>query len=91
MNRKAPPRYPSTVCEVVYQKEAFSWTWLGPLEPPAGDAWRRAQRVAEEVYYQRRPRTMSPACSHFHATYVQPDWSNERERVARIGRHVFYR
>jgi spore germination cell wall hydrolase CwlJ-like protein len=28
---------------------------------------------------------------HFHATYVQPDWSKERRRVARIGKHVFYR
>jgi len=28
---------------------------------------------------------------HYHATYVRPDWSKERERVARIGRHVFYR
>src|SRR5919106_4678476 len=31
MNRKASPRYPKTVCEVVYQKEAFSWTELGVL------------------------------------------------------------
>jgi spore germination cell wall hydrolase CwlJ-like protein len=28
---------------------------------------------------------------HYHATYVQPEWSKEKERVARIGRHVFYR
>ena len=55
MNRKAHPRFPSTVCEVVYQKEAFSWTMLGPLDPPAGEPWQRALRIAEEVYYQRRP------------------------------------
>ena len=46
--------------------------------------------VAEEVYYQRRPAKM-PGVLHFHATYVQPDWSKERQRVSRIGRHVFYR
>ena len=91
MNRKALPRYPKTVCEVVYQKEAFSWTGMGVLEPPAGDAWRRAVRVAEDVYYQRRPRTLQPSVTHFHATYVSPDWSGEKQRVARIGRHVFYR
>lgn len=90
MNRKAHPRFPSTVCEVVYQKEAFSWTSLGPLHPPTGEPWQRAQRIAEEVYYQRRPAKM-PGVLHFHATYVQPDWSKERQRVARIGRHVFYR
>lgn len=90
MNRKASPRYPKTVCEVVYQKEAFSWTELGVLEPPAGDAWLRAIQVAEDVYYQRRPPTLHGVL-HFHATYVRPDWSKERQRVARIGRHVFYR
>ena len=26
MNRKSAARYPKTVCEVVYQKSAFSWT-----------------------------------------------------------------
>jgi spore germination cell wall hydrolase CwlJ-like protein len=90
MNRKAHPRFPSTVCEVVHQKDAFSWTSLGPLDPPAGEPWQRAQRIAEEVYYQRRPAKMSGVL-HFHATYVQPDWSKERQRVSRIGRHVFYR
>jgi N-acetylmuramoyl-L-alanine amidase len=90
MNRKASPRYPKTVCEVVYQKEAFSWTLLEGLEPPEGDAWKRARDVAEEVYYHRRPATMH-GVTHFHATYVRPDWSKEKQRVARIGRHVFYR
>jgi N-acetylmuramoyl-L-alanine amidase len=91
MNRKASPRYPKTVCEVVYQKEAFSWTELGVLEPPEGEAWTQAIKVAADVYYQRRPPTLQPNVLHFHATYVQPDWSKERRRVARIGKHIFYR
>jgi len=90
MNRKASPFYPKTVCEVVYQREAFSWTDSIDLDTPAGPAWKRAQKIADEVYYQRRPPTMSGVL-HFHAVYVQPDWSKERRRVARIGRHVFYR
>ena len=90
MNRKASRFYPKTVCEVVYQREAFSWTDSIDLETPAGPAWKRAQKIADEVYYQRRPPTMSGVL-HFHAVYVQPDWSKERRRVARIGRHVFYR
>jgi spore germination cell wall hydrolase CwlJ-like protein len=91
MNRKASRHYPKTVCEVVYQKEAFSWTGLGVLEPPAGAAWMRAVHVAEDVYYQRRPRTLQPNVLHFHATYVRPDWSAEKRQVARIGKHLFYR
>ena len=90
MNRRASPFYPKTVCEVVFQREAFSWTGQANLEAPEGPAWQRAVRVAEDVYYQRRPGTMHGVI-HFHATYVKPEWSKERERVARIGKHVFYR
>jgi spore germination cell wall hydrolase CwlJ-like protein len=100
MNRKASPQYPKTICEVVHQKNwdplrkryvgAFSWTEFDALDAPAGDAWLRAVKVAEDVYYQRRQATM-PGALHFHATHIQPDWSRERKRVARIGRHVFYR
>ena len=90
MNRKASRFYPKTVCEVVYQREAFSWTGTRTLEKPDGEAWAQAQKVAEDVYYGRRPASM-PGVLHFHATYVRPDWSVERKRVAKIGRHVFYR
>ncbi|HEV3009564.1 MAG TPA: cell wall hydrolase [Burkholderiales bacterium] len=100
MNRRASPRYPKTVCEVVYQKNwdplrkrhvgAFSWTEFDVLDEPTGVAWQRAVHVAEDVYYQRRPAALRGVL-HFHATYVQPEWSKERQVVARIGRHVFYR
>jgi spore germination cell wall hydrolase CwlJ-like protein len=100
MNRKASPRYPKTVCEVVYQKGwdplrgryvgAFSWTEFDSLDEPEGPEWQQAVEIAEQVYYQKRAPAM-PGALHFHATYVQPEWSKERPRVARIGRHVFYR
>jgi len=90
MNRRASLLFPKTVCEVVYQQKAFSWTGLASLDEPGGDAWRRATRVAEDVYYRRRPPAL-PGVLHYHAVYVQPEWAQERQRVARIGRHVFYR
>src|SRR3954462_2332169 len=54
LNRRASLGYPKTVCEVVYQKGAFSWT-AEALDAPAGESWRRAVRVAHDVYYGRRP------------------------------------
>ena len=91
MNRTAARGYPNTVCQVVYQKSAFSWTDFSVvLSAPAGGEWLRAQRIAEAVYYGKRLPTLQGAL-FYHATYVKPDWSKERERIARIGRHVFYR
>ena len=36
MNRKASLGYPKTVCDVVYQRDAFSWTGQEDLDAPAG-------------------------------------------------------
>jgi spore germination cell wall hydrolase CwlJ-like protein len=89
MNRKSSLGYPKTVCEVVYQKSAFSWTGEKVYQP-GGPEWQRALKVAEDVYYRRRAPSL-PGVLYYHATHVKPHWAKERERVARIGRHVFYR
>jgi spore germination cell wall hydrolase CwlJ-like protein len=100
MNRKASRHYPKTVCEVVHQQNwdplrgryvgAFSWTEFDSLPEPAGEEWERAKKVAEAVYYQKHIPTLHGAL-FFHATYIKPDWAKQKRRVARIGRHVFYR
>jgi spore germination cell wall hydrolase CwlJ-like protein len=89
MNRKSALGYPKTVCEVVYQKGAFSWT-ADKVYEPGGAEWQRALKVADDVYNRRRA-PLVPGVLYYHATYVKPHWARERERVARIGRHVFYR
>ncbi len=100
MNRKASGRYPATVCAVVYEKRwdairkryvgAFSWTEFYAVPEPAGEAWVFAQKVAEDVYHGRAPEQLGGA-TYYHATYIRPSWARTQERVARIGRHVFYR
>jgi N-acetylmuramoyl-L-alanine amidase len=90
MNRKASGVYPRTVCGVVYEKSAFSWTSYGALPDPSGEAWARAQEIAEDVYYGRHQPVLNGAL-FFHATYVKPEWAAERRRIARIGNHIFYR
>jgi spore germination cell wall hydrolase CwlJ-like protein len=100
LNRKASRLYPRTICEVVYQKNwdplrkryvgAFSWTEFDSLPEPSGEEWQRAWRVAEAVYYGKEIPKLQGAL-HFHATYIKPDWAKSRQRVARIGKHVFYR
>ena len=100
MNRKAAASYPSTVCEVVHQKNwdairkryvaAFSWTELDDLPQPSGEDWERARKVAEEVYDGERPENLHGAL-YYHATRVKPSWAREKKLVARIGRHDFYK
>jgi spore germination cell wall hydrolase CwlJ-like protein len=100
MNRLASSRYPDSVCAVVHEKRwdairgryvgAFSWTEFYAVPEPEGQAWEHARKVAEDVYYKRTPPTLDGA-TFYHATDIRPSWARTQERVARIGRHVFYR
>jgi spore germination cell wall hydrolase CwlJ-like protein len=100
MNRRASRRYPDTVCEVVYQQNwdtlrgryvgAFSWTEFDGLPEPSGEEWRRAVAIAEAVYYQRYTPVLQGAM-HYHATHIKPEWARQQQRVAKIGRHIFYK
>jgi N-acetylmuramoyl-L-alanine amidase len=99
MNRRASRRFPNTVCGVVYQKNwdplrgrfvgAFSWTEFDSLPDPQGEEWQRALAIAESVYYERYTPALKGA-THFHASYIKPDWAKQKRRVAKIGRHIFY-
>ncbi len=100
MNRKASGRYSDTVCGVVYQKNwdpirkryvgAFSWTEFDTAPTPTGEGWQQAWKVAEAVYYGREAPVLDGAL-FFHATYIRPDWAKDKQQVARIGGHVFYK
>jgi N-acetylmuramoyl-L-alanine amidase len=89
MNRVASPDFPGTVCAVVHQRGAFSWTNRAERVPPYGYEWRRAQSVASTVYDNREAPLVNGAL-FYHATYVSPAWAPTRNQVARIGRHLFY-
>jgi len=100
MNRLYSKRYPDSVCAVVHEKRwdairkryvgGFSWTEFYSVSEPAGEAWDLAQKVAADIYYKRVPPRLDGAL-FYHATWIRPSWAEERRRVARIGRHVFYR
>lgn len=100
MNRVASPYYPDTVCDVVYQKSwdplrrryiaAFSWTEIQSLREPSGKEWRRARKIAEDVYYGRREPRLAGVLN-YHTDRVQPSWSRGREPSAEIGKHRFYK
>ena len=90
MNRRGWGPFGKSVCAVVYEPGAFSWTSLRNLPEPHGKAWQIAQRVAENVYWDRRAPTLAGA-RYYHSVSVMPDWAKDHRRIARIGRHIFYR
>jgi len=92
MNRVASPKYPDTVCDVVYAHKQFSWYWDGKSDIPLEEAaWNRAQMIAQGVMAgSGHAHLKDITITHYHAAYVQPYWANSMVMVAQIDDHKFY-
>ena len=105
MNRVDDERYPDTVCEVVKQGETYAWTEDFPVrhrcqfswycdgksdKPRDKYSWEQARTIAFGVYTGHLDDLVEGA-THYHATYVHPEWAETKTKVAQIGDHIFYR
>ncbi|WP_114227854.1 cell wall hydrolase [Sphingomonas ginsengisoli (ex An et al. 2013)] len=97
LNRMRHPGYPNSVCGVVYQGSPrptgcqFTFTCDGSLARiPAGYLWTRSRLIASEALAGRVFAPVGHA-THYHANYVVPYWADSLDKVAVIGRHIFYR
>ena len=98
LNRVRNPAYPGTICGVVYQNEnwrnrcQFSFACdripdliLSPRH------WKTAKEIAMAVTAGKIWFDDVGSSTHYHATYVRPPWGRTMKRVAKIGKHIFYR
>ncbi|AOF89061.1 cell Wall Hydrolase family protein [Sinorhizobium sp. RAC02] len=98
LNRVRNPAYPNTICGVVYQNEnwrnrcQFSFACdripdliLSPWH------WKTAKEIAMAVTAGKIWFEEVGSSTHYHATYVNPPWGRTMKRVAKIGKHIFYR
>lgn len=96
MNRVEDPRWPNTICGVVFQRKQFSFTHDGKSDRmekyTKNDAieWRamlQARTIAKQVFDEGYTEMTS---THYHALSVSPSWAKGYKRDGRIGDHVFY-
>ena len=90
MNRVEDPRYPDTVCDVVFEDRQFSFTHDGrpdrlPRIPTR--ASRQARTVASDVLDGYR---IGISSTHYHTVSVDPFWNEHFELDGKIGNHLFY-
>ena len=91
-NRAASGQYPADWCGVVKQPWQFSFVRHGqfPSVDVNSDAWRKAVGITRLAVANAVP-SVPKDCLWYHANYVAPRWSNNLQRVQRIGAHIFYR
>ncbi|WP_166039915.1 cell wall hydrolase [Sphingosinicella sp. YJ22] len=87
MNRVESPRFPDSICGVIYQRGQFSA--IRSFNPPRNARWNRAMALARDVLDGHE--AVVGEALYFHATRVRPAFVRSRTRVATIGNHVFYR
>jgi hypothetical protein len=99
INRAESGEFPSDICRVVYQKNVvyekvlcqFSWycETATMKKPMNGPIYTESMEVAKKVLLEgfRLPNLKNAL--YFHGDYINPGW--KRERVAKIGRHIFYK
>lgn len=99
LNRVKNPTYPNTVCGVVYQnaemRNACQFSFACDGQPDVADeprAWVTAREVANRaVMGELAWNDKVGSSTHYHATYVRPDWARTMRKVATIGTHIFYK
>ena len=97
LNRVEDTRYPSSICKVVNQGTGrrfacqFTYTCDGKLETVhERKPYEMALKIAK-ILMTTHDRKLTRGSTHYHSSYVNPKWSKKFERVAKFGRHIFYR
>lgn len=96
MNRVKSRHYPKNVCSVVHQKRGgvcqFSWVCQRKsTRIPNSKSWHESLKIAENILISKKRYGIIGNAKYYHADYVYPAWADSKEKVAQIGRHIFYR
>ena len=95
MNRVHSGKFPDDVCGVVYQRTGnfYQFSWVGNkkrLTKPEEILYNKIQQLSFNVYMDYKIiHDITKGALFFHADHVNPKWN--RQRTAKIGRHIFYR
>lgn len=95
LNRMRHPAFPHDVCSVVFQRSEgvcqFTFACDGAMaRTPLPALWRETM---DEAAGALNGKVFAPVgmATHYHASYVLPQWAPRLEKIAVIGTHLFYR
>lgn len=99
LNRVESGKFPDDVCKTIYQKNIiyekvlcqFSWVCdrNSGQRPPDNANYRESQEVAKKVLLEEFRLPALKEAMFYHADYINPGW--KREKITKIGRHIFYK
>ena len=92
LQRVKDPRYPNTVCGVVYDNKQFSWYSDGLSDRPRNmGAWEDIALLASAMLdTDTAVHDFTYGSTHYHADYVSPYWKDYMVYKTTIDTHLFY-
>ena len=96
LNRVKHKDFAKSICGVVYERKTtceFSWVCQNKLSNDRfqDKHWKRIYKLSEEILSGRR--NTLPGLEnalYYHADYVKPFWAKHKQRITKIGAHIFY-
>ena len=99
INRSQSGKFPDDICKVVYQKNVFyekvvcQFSWYceraHTVKAVHQPFYLESEAVAKKVLLEGYRLDGLKEAMYYHADYVNPKW--KKEKVATIGRHIFYK
>lgn len=99
INRAESRGFPDDLCQVVYQKNVIyervicQFSWYCDREASGRvihqGVYYESMEVAKKVLLEGFRLPGLTQALYYHADYVNPGW--KRERITKIGRHIFYK
>lgn len=87
LNRKNDYRFPNNICDVVFQKNQFSWT--NHKYTKINDTASMAVALMAIINHNLKYDDPSKGSLFFHNKTVNPNWN--RTKTTTIGNHIFYK
>lgn len=92
-NRAKHSKYPSSFCEVVWERGQFTWTRRA-LEvnlPRERNAWKESQNKAYKLFTGESRTDPTNGATHFYQSHLRPAWASRLVNRVQIGVHTFAR
>ena len=99
INRTESGLYPNDICKTIYQKNIvyekvlcqFSWVCDRTVATRAVNkvSFKESEEVAKKVLLEGFRLPSLKEAMYFHGDYINPGW--KRERITKIGNHIFYK
>jgi len=89
LNRASNPKFPSTICGVVNERNQFSWV---PRNPPINNKskYREIVKLSEDILSGKKS-TLNTNALYFKRTGSRSSFHDRRPFERRVGNHDFYR